>query len=74
MGLDEPKEGTVASVVAVDTLIRLFRSISGGINLLVFVLKKGRTLSKEQEYYKMFAEDVGGELVCPGVLDAQTLG
>ncbi|CAB1103520.1 unnamed protein product [Ectocarpus sp. CCAP 1310/34] len=59
-GLDESAEGTVNPVEAVDTLVKLFRGISGGVNLLVFVLRRGRALSKLLEYYKMFANDVGG--------------
>lgn len=63
-GLDETPEGTVRPLDAVDTLVKLFRNISGGVNLLVFVFKRGRALSKMAEYYKVFANDVGGEIWC----------
>lgn len=60
-GMDESAEGTVDTVKAVDALVKLFRNISGGVNLLVFVMKRGRALSKLVEYYKIFANDIGGE-------------
>ncbi|CAN0237540.1 unnamed protein product, partial [Scytosiphon promiscuus] len=60
-GLDESAEGTVDAVKAVDALVKLFRNISGGVNLLVFVMKRGRAYSKLVEYYKVFANHIAGD-------------
>ncbi|KAF5344705.1 hypothetical protein D9757_013891 [Collybiopsis confluens] len=58
-GLDEGKEGTVASVEAFDKLCTLIKNLSrrnGGVSLLMFVMRAPRVTETTRRNYQMFYE------------------
>jgi len=54
VGLNEGAAGTVSAPKAIEGLYRLMRSLDGGINLLVYVVRGPRIKSSIQKNYEMF--------------------
>ena len=58
VGLSEGKGGTVAAVDAIRQLVSLLQSLSDGVSLLIFVIKKDRIKETMEKNYNLFVKDI----------------
>jgi hypothetical protein len=56
VGLSEGSKGLTAPKTALDSLVKLLKSLADGVNLLIFVMKKDRIRKTFEQNYKIFVE------------------
>lgn len=58
VGLNEAAKGTVSAKDALKELVKLFKSLSSGVNLIIFVVRKGRITEAMAKNYAIFARGI----------------
>jgi len=63
VGLNEPRKGTVSAKEALRSLTKLLRTIESGVNLMIFVIRKGRITDTMATNYAVFVHGICGNKV-----------
>lgn len=58
VGLNEASKGTVTARESLSALVKLLKSLKDGVNLIIFVIKKGRITETMQKNYAIFVNGV----------------
>ena len=58
VGLSEGRSGTVSSADAIKQLVSLLKSLSDGVSLLIYVIKKDRIRETTEKNYRLFVKDI----------------